>query len=108
MAGHALLILLLVSTSSLAQSGAPQTKSSGSVSGSVLRADNSQPIKKAKVSLEPTLDEASAAGLSQDQTLSVYRDRMMESETDERGHFLFADVLPGKYYLRAEKIGFVD
>src|SRR5690349_1464014 len=100
------ILYLLLSSMSFAQTAVPAKPKPGSIAGSVVRNDNSQPIKKAKLALEPSY-EGSSANLSPEEAVAAYRDRMLETESDETGHFLFSDVLPGKYYLRAEKIGFV-
>src|SRR5213595_3123378 len=105
MARRALLIVLLTSAICFAQSRSPSKPKPGSVAGSVVRNDNSQPVQKAKISLEPAFDETSA-NISPEEAVAAYRDRMLETESDETGHFLFSDVPPGKYYLHAEKIGF--
>ncbi|MFL6300854.1 MAG: hypothetical protein ACJ71N_09640, partial [Terriglobales bacterium] len=105
MARRALLIFFLTSTICFAQTAAPAKAKPGSVAGSIIRTDNSQPIKKAKLALEPSY-EGSSANLSPEEAVAAYRDRMLETESDETGHFLFSDVQPGKYYLRAEKTGF--
>src|SRR5437868_12605588 len=99
------ILYLLLSSIAFAQNAAPAKPKPGSIAGSVVRTDNSQPIKKAKLALEPSYED-SASNLSPEEAVAVYRDRMLESESDETGHFLFSDVPPGRYYLRAEKIGF--
>lgn len=99
------ILYLLLSSISFAQTAAPAKPKPGSIAGSVVRTDNLQPIKKAKIALEPSYEDSSA-NLSPEEAVAAYRDRMLETESDETGHFLFSDVPPGKYYLRAEKIGF--
>ena len=106
MAKRALLTLLLASSVCFAQSTAPAKPKPGSVAGTVIRTDNSQPVKKAKLSLDPDFEQA-AAGMSTEEALAAFRDRLFESETDATGHFLFSDVPPGQYRIRAEKMGFI-
>jgi Carboxypeptidase regulatory-like domain len=89
--------LLLFAASLAAQTDSPQKNSSApdkdkcTVSGTVLRLDTGEPLKKAKVSL---LDNAK----SENSVIDI---------TDEKGHFRFEDRPPGAYKLLAAKPGFV-
>src|SRR3954447_14262696 len=98
MARQALLILLLVCSCCVAQSGSTASPKNGSISGSVVRADNSQPIKRAHVSIEPSVEQSAVGLSSAGDEVTAYQDRMLEAETDETGHFSFPSVPPGDYH----------
>jgi Carboxypeptidase regulatory-like domain len=89
---------LLITANLAAQTDSPQKNSPAApdkdkctVSGTVLRLDTGEPLKKAKVSL---LDNAK----SENSAIDI---------TDEKGHFLFEDRPPDSYTLSATKPGFV-
>jgi len=91
-------LLLFTSFPSFGQSAQPATTSpasdnkSATVAGNVFRLDTGEPLKKARVLLQShTGDE-----------YSVF------SVTDEQGHFLFENVLPGSYDLEVSRNGYVD
>jgi Carboxypeptidase regulatory-like domain len=91
-------LFLLITANLAAQTDSPQKnspaapdKNNCTVSGTVLRLDTGEPLKKAKVSL---LDNAKGENSAID-------------ITDEKGHFLFEDRPPGSYTLSATKPGFV-
>jgi hypothetical protein len=67
-------------------------KESATVAGYVLRLDTGEPLKKARVTLQSHTDEE----------FSVF------FQTDEEGHFLFENVLPGSYDLEVSRNGYVD
>ena len=100
------LSLLLASTLGLAQTAAPAKVKSGSIAGTIVRSDNSQPIKRAKLTLQPGL-EGLPASISSSEIEAVMRDRTMVVDSDEAGHFTFPDVAPGKYRIMVEKPGFL-
>jgi hypothetical protein len=91
-------LLLFTSFPSFGQSAQPATTSTASdkktstVAGNVFRLDTSEPLKKARVLLQSRSDEE----------FSVF------SLTDEQGHFLFENVLPGSYDLEVSRNGYVD
>jgi len=93
-----LLCLLFSSALYLCQTTAPSpaTPDSGlpfaTVSGSVVRLDTGQPLKKAVITLE---NRSAAANSAYD-------------VTDERGHFSVQKVVPGSYRLVVSRNGFVD
>jgi hypothetical protein len=91
-------LLLFTSFPSFGQSAQPTTtspssdKKSSTVAGNVVRLDTGEPLKKARVLLQSHTDEK----------FSVF------SVTDEQGHFLFENVLPGSYDLEVSRNGYVD
>ena len=91
-------LLLFTSFPSFGQSGQTPTtspasdKKNATVAGNVVRLDTSEPLKKARVLLQSHTDEQ----------FSVF------SLTDEQGHFLFENVLPGSYDLEVSRNGYVD
>ena len=91
-------LLFIFSFFSFGQSTQPTTtspasdKKSSTVAGNVVRLDTGEPLKKARVLLESHTDVES----------SVF------SLTDEQGHFLFENVLPGSYVLEVSRNGYVD
>lgn len=94
-----LLVFLVVSTSpSLCQTAAPSSAVSANssqfatVSGSVVRLDTGQPLKKAVVTLESRSD-------AQKSSYDV---------TDEQGHFHMDNLEPSSYRLVVSRNGYVD
>lgn len=91
-------LLLSMSFPSFGQSAQPATTSpasgqkSSTVAGNVFRLDTGEPLKKARVLLQSHSDVES----------SVF------SLTDEQGHFLLENVLPGSYDLEVSRHGYVD
>jgi len=91
-------LLLFTSFPSFGQSAQPATtspasdKKSSTVAGNVFRLDTGEPLKKAKVLLQSHTGEE----------FSVF------SLTDEQGHFLFENLLPGSYDLEVSRNGYVD
>lgn len=67
-------------------------KESATVAGHVFRLDTGEPLKKARVTLQSHTNKE----------FSVF------SLTDEQGHFLFDNVLPGSYDLEVSRNGYVD
>jgi hypothetical protein len=67
-------------------------KETAIVSGTVVRLDTGEPLKKANVTLQ---SHAST-------TLNVFY------LTDEQGHFVFENIPPGSYNLQVSRNGFVD
>ncbi|HEX3154508.1 MAG TPA: carboxypeptidase-like regulatory domain-containing protein, partial [Candidatus Angelobacter sp.] len=89
-----------------AQTGPAQTATSqtaAGISGTVLQADMRTPLKNVQVTAtrgakpekSDELEDGSAA------------DRKFSTETDEKGHFEFADLVPGTYYVNAAHVGMV-
>jgi protocatechuate 3,4-dioxygenase beta subunit len=89
-----------------AQADPAQTAAAQSVaviSGTVLQADTHVPLKNVQVAAirgtkpeeAEEIEDGSAA------------DRKFSTKTDEKGHFEFADLLPGTYYVRASHVGMV-
>jgi hypothetical protein len=86
-------ICLFLGTSSLAQD-----KSLAVLEGNVINGLTKEPVRKARVILEPPYGDHSPALVS----------IALVSITDDAGHFKFADVHAARYWLRVEKSGFLD
>ena len=79
------------------------TQTAAEISGTVLQSDMRTPLKNAQVTASRgtkpeesnELEEGSAA------------DRRFSTKTDEKGHFEFADLVPGTYYVSAAHVGMV-
>jgi hypothetical protein len=89
-----------------AQTGPAQTvttQSAVEISGTVLQSDMQSPLKNVQVSAtrgaRPEASDESEDGSA--------ADRKFSTKTDEKGHFEFADLLPGTYYVRASHVGMV-
>ncbi len=89
-----------------AQAGPAQTvttQTAAGISGTILQSDMRTPLKNAQVTASrgtkpeesDELEEGSAA------------DRKFSTKTDEKGHFEFADLVPGTYYVSAAHVGMV-
>jgi hypothetical protein len=79
------------------------TQSAVEISGTVLQSDMQSPLKNVQVSAtrgaRPEASDESEDGSA--------ADRKFSTKTDEKGHFEFADLLPGTYYVRASHVGMV-
>ncbi len=87
--------LSLVALCALAQEPSNTAPKASSISGRVIKAGTSEPIRKAKL----TLAKSNAAG---DQDSEQFR----ESVSDQNGDFRFEAVAPGTYSLYVERPGF--
>ena len=83
---------LFLSSVAVAQQPAPEGTVSAALEGHVIHGVTKEPLRKARVILEPSAVEHNSA---------------LVAITDEAGHFRFADVNPGTYRLTAEKTGFL-
>jgi protocatechuate 3,4-dioxygenase beta subunit len=81
----------------------PGTKAA-SISGTVTRADTHLPLKNAQVTIMGRGESASEAGDVDDESFQGYQS---STNTDEKGHFEFADLAAGTYFLRAAHTGMV-
>jgi protocatechuate 3,4-dioxygenase beta subunit len=85
---------------------APTATKATSISGTVTRADTHLPLKNVQVTImgrgEGTSDAADAG--DEVESSPGYQS---STNTDEKGHFEFADLAPGTYYLRAAHTGMV-
>ncbi|HEY2168339.1 MAG TPA: carboxypeptidase-like regulatory domain-containing protein [Candidatus Angelobacter sp.] len=84
-----------------AQTVSPQT--AAVISGTVLQSDMRSPLKNAQVTATrgarpENFDEVEGGSAE---------NRKFSTKTDEKGHFEFADLLPGTYYVRASHVGMV-
>jgi len=89
-----------------AQADPAQTAAAQSVaviSGTVLQADTHVPLKNVQVA---AIRGAKAEDAEEVEDGSA-PDRKFSTKTDEKGHFEFADLLPGTYYVRASHVGMV-
>lgn len=99
-------LVVLFCSFCIGQEAAPaasQTKPrTAAISGTVTRADTHLPLKNAQVAVigrpEGAPDSADDAGTQAYQS---------SANTDEKGHFEFADLAPGIYYVRATHTGMV-
>ena len=81
----------------------PGTKAA-SISGTVTRADTHLPLKNAQVTIMGRGESASEAGDVDDESFQGYQS---STNTDEKGHFEFADLAAGTYFLRTAHTGMV-
>ena len=87
----------------------------GAISGSVAQVDNSLPIGRVSVRVQPAYDPSLASmfdeslpGFSRDRTAAYFRERTLEGQTDHTGHFSFSEIPPGNYFVSATKVGYVE
>jgi hypothetical protein len=84
-----------------AQTAAAQT--SAVISGTVVQADTHLPLKNVQV--------AAMRGAKPEEAEEVEdgsaEDRKFSTKTDEKGHFEFADLVPGTYHVSASHVGMV-
>jgi hypothetical protein len=80
------------STSQAPATGSSPDKQNATVSGTVLRLDTGEPLKKARVGLQNH-------GNAETSFFEL---------TDDQGHFVFDNVPPGSYDLQVSRNGFVD
>jgi hypothetical protein len=80
-----------------------QTKTA-TISGTVTRADTHLPLKNAQVIV---MGRAEGTPDSADGDESGSQTYQSSASTDEKGHFEFADLAPGIYYVRAAHTGMV-
>jgi protocatechuate 3,4-dioxygenase beta subunit len=100
--------VVLCSVVSIAQEkvpAAPAAKTT-SISGTVTRSDTHLPLKNAQVTIMGRGEGTSDATDPGDE-LESSQGYQSSTNTDEKGHFEFADVAPGTYYLRAAHTGMV-
>jgi len=77
-----------------------------SISGTVTRADTHLPLKNVQVTIMGRSEGSSDVADAGDELESA-QGYQSSVNTDEKGHFEFADVAPGTYYLRAAHTGMV-
>jgi len=83
----------------------PGTKAA-SISGTVTRADTHLPLKNAQVAIMGRGESIPEAADTGDEPES-FQGYQSSTTTDEKGHFEFADLAAGTYYLRAAHTGMV-
>jgi protocatechuate 3,4-dioxygenase beta subunit len=83
-------------------SAAQETKTA-TISGTLTRSDTHLPVKNAQVVIMGRMEGMSESEVD-DAGSQPYR---ASTNTDERGHFEFADLAPGIYYIRATHTGMV-
>ena len=102
----AFVILCCVVSIGQEKAPAPTGTKATSISGTVTRADTHLPLKNVQVTImgrgEGTSDAADAG--DEVESSPGYQS---STNTDEKGHFEFADLAPGAYYLRAAHTGMV-
>jgi hypothetical protein len=96
------ILCCVVSTGQEKAPAAPATKAT-SISGTVTRADTHLPLKNVQV----TIMGRSEGSSDVDDEIESAQGYQSSIHTDEKGHFEFADVAPGTYYLRAAHTGMV-
>ena len=79
------------------------TQTAAVISGTVLQADTRSPLKNVQV----TAARGAKAEDAEEGEDSSSVDRKFSTKTDEKGHFEFADLLPGTYYITASHVGMV-
>lgn len=79
------------------------TQTAVGISGTVLQADMQSPLKNVQVAATRGA-RPEDSDESEDDSAA---DRKFSTKTDEKGHFGFADLLPGTYYIRASHAGMV-
>ena len=84
-----------------AQAATPQT--AAVISGTVLQADMRSPLKNVQV----TAIRGAKSEDEEEAEVSSSVDRKFSTKTDEKGHFEFADLLPGTYNVTASHVGMV-
>jgi len=101
------LVILFFCSYGLGQETAPvvsQTKSrTAAISGTVTRADTHLPLKNAQVIVMGRPESAAGSDGGED-AAQTYQST---ANTDEKGHFEFADLSPGIYSVRATHTGMV-
>jgi protocatechuate 3,4-dioxygenase beta subunit len=96
------ILCCVVSTGQEKAPAIPATKAT-SISGTVTRADTHLPLKNVQV----TIMGRSEGSSDVDDEIESAQGYQSSIHTDEKGHFEFADVAPGTYYLRAAHTGMV-
>lgn len=86
-------IYLFLSSLAVAQQAAPEGAVSAALEGHVIHGVTKEPLRKARVTLEPSAAE---------------HDSALVATTDDSGLFRFADVKRGTYKLTAAKTGFLE
>lgn len=82
---------------------ATQEPKTSTISGTLTRSDTHLPVKNAQVVIMGRMDGMSESEVD-DAGSQPYR---ASTNTDEKGHFEFADLAPGIYYIRATHTGMV-
>ena len=79
------------------------------ITGTVSRADNGQPLKGARVSLQAGTRAQGTliAGLGVENRVANLASAMATVQTDDNGRFAFTGVDPGQYVVSAERDGYI-
>jgi hypothetical protein len=91
-----------VSIGQEAKTGA-SAQTRASLSGTVTQAETHLPLRNVQVVIIRGLQESDASGLE----TAASSDRQFSANTNEKGHFEFADLVPGTYYVVASRVGMV-
>lgn len=100
------LLLLAALTAQAPASPSAETEKPGVIRGTVVSATTKEPIRRADVTLQATMRPGSASGGAV-AIMPGMMPSMTKAVTDAEGNFIFKDVKPGTYFLRAERSGYV-
>ncbi len=99
------MLFLAQSQTGKAPASAAPAPATALVEGTVMRASDGKPLKRAQVTLRPQFDNRAPFDLSQRNQQG--RPRTFQGVTDASGKFSIAEITPGRYRLSVDRQGYV-